>query len=92
MELTQKVSLNQNVLMQDLNGEAVFLNCDREEYFSLDVVGTRMLMVLQQSQSIESAYEVLIEEYEVDPEKLRQDLLALVQELEEYGLVEITSS
>ena len=49
-------------------------------------------MVLQQSQSIEAAYEVLIEEYEVDPEKLRQDLLALVQELEEYGLVEINSS
>ena len=91
MELSQKVSLNQNVLMQDLDGEAVFLNCDREEYFSLDEVGTRMLMVLQQSRSIESAYEVLIEEYEVDPEKLRQDLLALVQEMEEYGLVEITS-
>ena len=92
MELSQKVSLNQDVLMQDLNGEAVFLNCDREEYFSLDEVGTRILMVLQQSHSIESAYEALIEEYDVDPEKLRQDLLALVRELEEHGLVKITNS
>ena len=72
--------------MQDLNGESVFLNCDREEYFSLDEVGTRMLMVLQQSQTIESAYEVLIEEYDVEPEKLRQDLLTLVEEMEEIWL------
>ena len=78
--------------MQDLGGEAVFLNCDREEYFTLDEVGTRMLSVLQESPSIQAAYEVLLEEYDVDPQRLQQDLLNLIQQLVENGLVEITAS
>lgn len=92
MELTQKVSLAPEVLMQELGSEAVFLNCDREEYFSLDEVGARMLAVLQESPSIQAACDVLLEEYEVEPEQLQQDLLNLIRELEAHGLVKIASA
>ena len=90
--LAVKVSLSQEVLMQDLGGETVFLNCDREEYFSLDEVGTRMLNVLEESPSVEAACQVLVAEYEVEPEQLQQDLLALIQQLEEHGLVKVTGA
>ena len=78
--------------MQELAGEAVFLNCDREEYFSLDKVGLRMLTVLEESPSIQAACATLIEEYEVEPKQLEQDLLDLIQQLESYGLVEVTGA
>ena len=93
MELTQqKVLLNQDVLMQNLGAEAVFLNCEREEYFSLNEVGRNMLSALQSSPSIQAAYERLLAEYEVEPEQLKQDLLNLIEQLLENGLVEVTEA
>ncbi|NJL81869.1 MAG: PqqD family protein [Chloroflexaceae bacterium] len=92
LALTQKVSLSSQVLMQDLGGESVFLNCASEEYFGLDAIGTRMLAVLQASNSIAAAAQLLLDEYDVEADRLEQDLLAFVQSLLAHGLVEITQS
>jgi hypothetical protein len=85
----QKAMLSEDVLLQDLGDESVLLHCDREEYYSLDEVGSRMLMVLLEAPTIEDALSVLLAEYEVDPEKLRQDLNNLIDQLKSNGLVEI---
>ena len=53
----------------------------------LDDVGTRFLSVLTTSDSIETAYERLHNEYDVDPQVLRNDLVALVENLVEQGLL-----
>jgi Coenzyme PQQ synthesis protein D (PqqD) len=47
--------------------------------------------VLTTSPSVEAAYETLLEEYEVEPETLRQDLDDLLGKLAEQGLVEVHS-
>ncbi len=88
--LTQRVTLAPDVLMQDLAGEAVLLNLNNEQYFGLDEIGTRMLEVLQESGSIAEASEVLVEEYDVEIERLKADLLKFVNELLAYELVEVS--
>ncbi|WP_033374022.1 PqqD family protein [Spirulina subsalsa] len=90
MMLTQRVTLAPDVLMQDLAGEAVLLNLNNEQYFGLDEIGTRMLEVLQESGSIAEASEVLVEEYDVEIERLKADLLKFVNELLAYELVEVS--
>ena len=78
-----------DVLLSNLQAESVILNLDSERYFGLDDVGTRFLSALTTSNSIETAYELLLEEYDVDRQALRQDLLALVENLAEQGIVEV---
>ena len=78
-----------DVLIRELDGEAVLLNLVSESYFGLDEVGARMWQVLTTSESIETAHAQLLAEYEVEPERLRQDLLALVTQLAGHGLVEL---
>ena len=90
--LNQKVSLSANVLTQDLAGESVLLNLQSEEYFSQNEVGTKIFFVLTESDSIQTAYDTLLKEYDVEPEKLRQDLLKFIDKLVKAGLVEITDS
>ncbi|MEM9543677.1 MAG: PqqD family protein [Cyanobacteria bacterium P01_E01_bin.42] len=90
--LTQKVSLAENVLIQDLAGESVLLDLESEEYFGLDEIGTRMLTVAGESESLQVAYEILLAEYEVDEIRLKQDLLEFVAQLVEYGLVRVSGS
>ena len=88
----QKVRPMENVLIQDLVEESVLLDLENEEYFGLDSVGRRMLSSLEESESTESAYQLLLEEFEVEPEQLRQDLQDFISKMIDYGLVEITSS
>lgn len=85
----QNITLAPDVLVQELSGESVLLNLKSEEYFGLDEVGSRMLSVLTDSASIQEASDRLLEEYEVEPEKLHQDLLELIEKMVAQGLVTV---
>ncbi|MDX2098964.1 MAG: PqqD family protein [Leptolyngbyaceae cyanobacterium bins.59] len=67
----------------------MLLNLKSERYFGLDEVGTRIWAVLAETDSIQSAYETLLSEYEVEPAVLQQDLQALLDQLLEQGLIEL---
>src|SRR4026207_2161456 len=87
ISFSDRVKIPDGVLISNLQEESVIINPERERYFGLDGIGTRMLSVLTTSDSIEAAYGVLVEEYDVDRQVLREDLLALVNSLVEQGLV-----
>ena len=90
ISFSDRVKVPDEVLISNLQGESVMLNLDSERYFGLDAVGTRILSVLTNSDSIEAAYQELLKEYNVDGPVLRQDLLELVENLVKQGLVQIS--
>ena len=89
ISFSDRVKIPDDVLISKLQEESVILNLDSERYYGLDDVGTRFLAVLSTSDSIEAAYETLAREYDVAPPTLRQDLLELVQNLHDQGLIQI---
>src|SRR5215203_107538 len=89
ISFSDRVQIPDDVLISNLQDESVILNLDSERYFGLDNVGTRMLSVLTTSESIEAAYQKLLREYAVDSEMLRADLLSLIENLVEKGVVQV---
>ena len=89
ISFSDRVKIPDDVLISKLQEESVILNLDSERYYGLDDVGTRIMSVLTTSESIEVAYQTLLKEYDVDPQTLRQDLLELVQNLADQGLIQI---
>jgi hypothetical protein len=89
ISFSDSVRVADDVLISNLQEESVILNLNSERYFGLDDVGTRMLSVLTTSDSIETAYESLAAEYDVDRQALRVDLIALVENLLQQGLVKV---
>ena len=87
ISFSDRVRVPDDVLISNLQQESVILNLDSERYYGLDDVGTRFLSVLTNSESIEAAYEKLAGEYDVDKQALRQDLLALVEDLVNQGIL-----
>ena len=75
------------VLHQELEGEAVLLNLENESYFGLDEVGTRMWMHLVEDGTLQDVLDRLLEEYEIDGETLKRDLSELVTQLLDNGLL-----
>ncbi|PSB55402.1 PqqD family protein [Chamaesiphon polymorphus] len=89
--LTQKVAVKKDILVQDMGGELVLLNLASEEYFGLDDIGNVMWSCLKESDSLQSAYDRLLERFDVSPEVLKQDFLNLVAQFVEHDLVEVTN-
>ncbi len=69
----------------------MLLNLEKERYFGLDPVGTTMWEVLTKANSVEAAYEVLLSTYDVEPQRLRQDLEGLIEKLVANGLLETSN-
>jgi hypothetical protein len=84
---TAHLSVPEHVLVRDLDGESVVLSLETEKYFGLDEVGTRMWTLLTRADTIQSAYDSLLAEYDVDPDQLRADIERLIGELSEQGLL-----
>ena len=89
-ELTnKKLKISPEVHSQEVGSETVLLDLQSESYFGLDEVGTRVWQLLQESGDMESIFETILEEYDVEKEQLRKDLDDLVNKLVEAGLVSI---
>lgn len=88
-ELKEKVSVSKDVWFSEVGGEAVLLNTETGKYFSLDEVGARMWKLISLHGLLEPVYQTLLEEYDVSPQKLKEDLLALTDSLVAKGLLQI---
>jgi len=86
-ELERKFTLSPEVLMQELSGESVLLDLKSEQYFGLDAVGTRIWQLIEQDGDLINVFEQLLDEYEVEAEQLERDIIELVDQLLEAGLV-----
>jgi len=73
----------------DLGGEMAILDLRVGVYYGLDEVGARVWQLIQEPRPVREVRDVLLEEYEVVPERCEHDLLALLQKLAEEGLIEV---
>lgn len=92
MSLDVYLEIPEHVLFRDLEGEVVLLNLETGCYFSLDEVGTRIWTLVEEGKNLLAIKETLHAEYSVEEADLERDLLELVAELKERGLVRETNS
>ena len=84
-----RVKVSPEVLCQEIEGESVFLDLKSESYFGLDEVGTRIWQLLQEKEGLQSVFDTLLQEYDVEPQQLKADLDDLLAKLSESGLVSL---
>jgi len=89
--LASRVRVNEGVLFQELQGEAVLLHLDSGMYFGLDPVGTRIWQLIAQHERLADVAGAIGAEFEVSDDQCATDLLALVAKLESQGLVTVAA-
>lgn len=72
-----------------LGHEAVILGADAGEYFGLNEVGARIWELVQQPVLVSEICAALCAEYEVQPAECERDVLELLGELKERGLLDV---
>jgi Coenzyme PQQ synthesis protein D (PqqD) len=92
VSLMDRVIVPSHVLVRVLDRESVLLNIETERYFGLDETGTRMWQLVTAASKVEVAYQQLLDEYDVEPELLRENLTDLLGRLVENGLLQVVPS
>ena len=73
----------------DLGEEIAILDLKEGVYYGLDEVGARVWELIQTPITVGEIRDSLVEEYDVEPDRCEQDVLALLQRLVDQGLIEI---
>jgi len=81
-----------DVLSRNLDGETVLLDLETGTYFGLDAVGTRIWELIAQNQPPPAILKVILDEYDVDEQRARTDLLEPLGALVAKGLIRTTSA
>ncbi len=89
MNLDRTIARAPNVISQEVAGETVLLDLDSEHYFGLDSVGTRLWQVIEEKGQLQAIVDTRLQEYEVEEERLLQDLEALLHDICCKGLVKL---
>ncbi len=87
--LAHRVRCSSEVLVQEVGGETVLLDLAGERYFGLDPVGSRIWALVAAEPRLDRVHAALCGEFAAGPERIEQDLLQLVRQLSEAGLVEV---
>jgi len=77
------------VATADMEGETVMINIENGKYYGIDPVGSRIWELLTDPQSTATLVERLCDEYEVEPERCKEDVLAFLNYLWGEALVRL---
>ena len=91
ISLQQKFTISSEVLSQEVDGETVILDLESESYFGLDEVGTRIWQLLNEGSNLQTVFDILLGEYDVDEKQLEKDIQDHVALLVEAGLISLIS-
>ena len=73
----------------ELDGEAALLNLKSGLYYGLNPVGGRIWTLMREPRTVRQVLDQLLAEYDVDADNCERDVMALIEELANEGLVEV---
>jgi len=78
---------NPNLIWRVVDGEAILLDTTTGYHFSLDPIGTEIWQGLQSGESVEAIAARISKMYEAEPDVVRNDVSAFVDELRSARLL-----
>ena len=87
--LDATVTLTPDVVFKELRGESVLLDLASGTYFGLDETSTRLWQLLTSHGSLRRAFDGMLAEFDVEPDRLQGDLIDFVAELSRRRLVSV---
>ena len=79
--LLRRVRPLPSVYVRDVGDESIVLNMETEQYIGLDAVARSMWEALTTSGTVADATAVLLDEYNVEPDRLAADIATFIETL-----------
>jgi hypothetical protein len=92
IEMKSTVVASANQVASELGDEVVILDLASGVYHGLGNVGSRVWALIQQLATVAAVRDQLLAEYEVPAARCEEDLLALLRDLDDKGLIDCQSA
>ena len=79
--------INSNIIARDLQGEMVLLNKENGDYFTLNSMGSEIYNLISDGMETGDIIDLLFEKYEIEHDKLRTDILAIIDDMKEKNIL-----
>jgi hypothetical protein len=76
----------------DLGEEIILLHLENGNYYGLENVGARIWRLLEKPTKVREIERILLEEYDIEPDRCHEEVSQLLSDLIENGLVEVIES
>ena len=83
----QTITIPDEILSREANGETVILDLNSESYFGLGEVGTRIWQLLHKHRDVQVVFDAILEEFDVDADTLLFDMKNLIDDFIDNGLI-----
>lgn len=90
MDLNTTIVASPDQVSTLLEGQAVILNLKSGMYFGLSAVGARIWGLIERPVAIIDIRDTILGEYEVDPVRCEKDILAILEDMERAGIIEVS--
>ena len=84
-----RIVVSPSVYSRAFGEELVLLDFARGEYFGLDPIGAATFKELEAGAPVSRAIEAIVAAYDVSPDVAERDILSLVQQMQEQGLLTV---
>jgi hypothetical protein len=92
MNLTDKVTIPEQVMARQVGEETVILDLASGTYFGLDPVGARIWQLLGEGRTLAEVCESMLAEYEVSRDEIERDVNELLAALVDKSLIKVESA
>ena len=79
--------INDKIITRQLQGETVLLNMENGDYFTLNQMGTEIFSCISEGMDTEEIIEYLLENYEAGYDRVRKDVVSLIDEMKEKNII-----
>ena len=89
LSASSSVVAGSDQVFSNLEDEVAILSLKDGMYYGLNEVGARIWNLIQEPRTVGEVRDLLVSEYEVNPDRCEHELIALLQDLVAEGIVEV---
>lgn len=89
IKIDDKIKRSQDVIHKEMDGDTVMMSVELGEYHGINPTGSRIWDMLKSPMMVSQICKTLEEEYAVEPERCRKEVLVFLNSLFEKRLIEI---
>ena len=85
-----QVVRTESLLSTELDDETILMSIEQGAYYGMEQTARRIWALLAEPRKVSEICGQLAQEYNVEPDQCRQDIIAFLEELQQEGLVVVT--
>lgn len=90
MTLESKINIPETLFLQKIDDEAILLDSNTNQYFSLNDAGCLIWEILEEKKDLKFVRDEIVDIYEIDEKIVENDILNFLVEVEKKGLITIS--